>query len=134
MEVTINISPELEAWLQAEATRKGLDARGYIVDTLRERLQASRQMAHLSLDEADLLQAINQGPSQQSWQRYRELLEKRNAETLKASEQVELIAISDRIEEANARRVECLAKLAQLRQVSLEQLMEDLGIRANPHG
>ena len=134
MEVTINIGPELEAQLQAEAARKGLDARGYIVDTLRERLQASRQTAHLSPDEADLLQAINQGPSQLTWQRYRELLEKRDAETLEANEQAELIAISDRIEEANARRLECLVKLARLRQVSLEQLMEDLGIRASAHG
>ncbi len=134
MAITINVSPELETRLQAEAARKGLDAQRYIVETLQEHLQLSQQAASATSSEADLLQAINRGLSQQTWQRYRDLLKKRDAETLSANEQVELIAISDRIEETNARRLESLVQLARLRQVSLEQLMEALGIRPRSHG
>jgi pantothenate kinase len=66
--------------------------------------------------------------SQNTWQRYHHLIDKREAETLTASEQTELITISDQIEMANARRMESLVKLAQLRQTSLEELMSRLGL------
>ena len=108
MEVTINISPEMEAWLQVEAARKGIDAQDYIIDALQERLHKAHQTPYLARSEADLLQAINRGPSQQTWQRYRDLIQQRDAEALSPDEQAELIPISDQIEEANARRIECL--------------------------
>jgi hypothetical protein len=82
------------------------------------------------LDEAEtqLLQQINAGLSDAEWRRYYELIEKRRAERLSADEHAELSATSNRIEEANARRIACLAKLAEIRTVSLPKLMDDLGI------
>ena len=56
--------------------------------------------------------------SQESWQRYHELLEKRRAETLTVNEQAELIAFSDEIERANARRMEYLVEFAQVQRES----------------
>jgi hypothetical protein len=131
MTVTIDIAPELERQLCDEAAKMGLDARTYIVKTLEERLrQPQREMPHLSQGETELLQQINLGVSQEDWQRYHHLLAKRRAETLTSDEQAVLIALSDRIEAANARRITSLVKLAHLRQTSLEVLMQELGIKA----
>jgi len=58
-----------------------------------------------------------------------ELIAKRRAETLTPDEHAALIALSDQIEDLNARRVECLAELARLRQLSLSELMQQLGLK-----
>jgi hypothetical protein len=63
------------------------------------------------------------------WARYRELVARRQAETLTAEEHTELIALIDRIELANAHRIECLAELATRRQVPLRVLMAEMGIQ-----
>ena len=112
-----------------QATKEGVDTNGYIVNTLERHLHrirlAPRKLNHR---ESELLRKINLGLSQESWQRYHELIEKRRAETLTANEQAELIAFSDQIERANARRMEYLVKLAQIRQTSLDVLMKNLGL------
>ena len=58
------------------------------------------------------------------------LIAKRCAETLTSQEQATLIEISDQIEQANARRIQYLIELANLRGTSLETLMQKLGIEA----
>lgn len=92
-------------------------------------LQAQRRTQLLTTREADLLQQINLGISPATWQRYEELKAKRRALTLTDDEHAELIAISDQIEIANARRIGALIQLADLRQTSLEALMAKLGIQ-----
>lgn len=92
-------------------------------------LQAQRRTQLLTTREADLLQQINLGISPATWQRYEELKVKRRALTLADDEHAELIAISDQIEIANARRIAALIQLADLRQTSLEALMAQLGIQ-----
>ena len=62
--------------------------------------------------EADLLKQIAQSLSQIEWGRYHELIHKRQAEVLTAAEQEELITLSNQIEEANANRIEDVARLA----------------------
>jgi hypothetical protein len=91
-------------------------------------LRARRKAPVLPAAEAELLVEINQGVPPDLQQRYQVLAEKRDAETLTETEYQELLALSDRIEILAAQRVEALAKLAQLRQVSLLQVMDDLGI------
>ena len=76
--------------------------------------------------ESRLLQQINLGISA-TWQRYQELKAKRRAETLSQSEQEELIAISDEIEQANARRLQALAQLTILRQTTVDAPIDKLG-------
>lgn len=55
---------------------------------------------------ATLLQKINRSLARIQWQRYRELICKRQAEILMSEEQAELMAPSDQLEEANAKRIE----------------------------
>ena len=53
---------------------------------------------------------------------------KLSEETLTSNEHQELLALIDRIEEADAERVQALANLAELRNVSITALMDELGI------
>jgi len=129
MTITLELPAEFEAQLRQEADRADLDTKGYILETLRERLRLSR-VPHLSKTESDLLQEINQGMPETDWQRYNELIAKRQAETITAHELDELIGISEEREEANARRMENLVALARLRRQSLDTVMKDLGIQA----
>jgi hypothetical protein len=92
-----------------------------------------RSIPCLREDEAHLLQQINQGLPQETWQRYHELIDKRRAESLTPDEHATLIALSDQIEELNARRVGYLVELARLRQTPLEALMQQLGIQTLPY-
>ena len=65
--------------------------------------------------------------SPEEWDRYLILLAKRDAEQLDAQEHAELVALSDKIEEANARRMQSVAELARLRKTTIPALMETLG-------
>jgi hypothetical protein len=78
--------------------------------------------------EAQLLRKINEGLPAATWKRYRDLVAKRRAETLTVTEHVELISISDQIEEKNAERIGYLVELAQLRNTTLDEVMIQLGI------
>ncbi len=80
--------------------------------------------------EAELLQQINIGFSGEEWTAYHALVAKRRLGTLQPDEQQALIRLTDRLEQANARRIQALAELAQLRQTTLDALMGDLGIHS----
>ena len=135
MTLTIQITPDLESRLRAEAARQGVDPAEFVSHAVRERLQQPRQPdpPHLSADETALLREINEGLAPGQWERYHELLERRRAELLTSEEQAELVQLSDQLEEFNARRMEHLAELARLRQVSLRRLMDQLGIQPPPY-
>lgn len=128
--ITLNLSPELEHKLCAEAAKQGLEPERYILNTLQERLQPSLPTAQLT--EADLLQQINIGFSAQTWEQYHTLIAKRHAETLSPEEHEQLIQLSDRLEELNVTRIEALIQLATLRNQPLTDLMQTLGISPEP--
>jgi hypothetical protein len=137
MTVTIDLEPELEARLRAEAARQGLDPGALVRSALEERLRTAdaNGARPLTATESELLQNINLGLSQETWQRYHELAGKRTAETLSPPEHVELLALTHRIEEANARRLAHLVELARLRGVTLDEVVRELGISpASPNG
>ena len=92
------------------------------------RIQAQRKVSSLSFEESDLLQHINEGISSDTWEQYEELKRKREAEILSENEHQTLLQISNQIEEANAKRIELLSRLALIRKVSLDTLMTELEI------
>ena len=127
----LEIPLEMEQQLRAEAALKGIEPGHYALGLLQKHLQSSQGDAtNLPPAEAELLQQINLGLSAEEWEFYHALIAKRQAETLAVAEQARLIAISDQIEEANARRIAALIQLANLRGTSLETLMRNLGIEA----
>jgi hypothetical protein len=131
MTLTINIAPDLQSQLYREATLVGLDPGAFVARLIEERLRKEKRRApRLSSRETELLREINRGLSPGDWQRYRDLIAKRRAEALSPAEQNALIALSDKIEAINVRRIERLVELAHLRNTPLETLMEQLGITA----
>ncbi len=127
MTLTLDITAELEHQIQREARRKGLDAKGFVLDLLRNYL-ASEASSSTQRSESELLEEINRGFPAEHWQRYSELAAERRAETLTAEEHAEMLSMIQLREEANVHRVECLAELAERRQVPLRVLMEQMGI------
>jgi hypothetical protein len=131
MTLTIDLPPELAARLRAEAERQGVDARLFVLRAVQERLGATGES--LPPGEAELLQKVNLGLSDDVWARYHALLARRRAEVMSPEEHAELVLLSDQVEEANARRMGHLLDLARLRGTTLDGLMSQLGING-AHG
>jgi hypothetical protein len=128
--INLTLSPELEQRLRTEALKQGLEPDLYILNTLQERLQSSLPTAQPT--EADLLQQINIGFSAQTWEQYHTLIAKRRAETLSPEKHDQLIQLSNRLENLNVARIQALIQLANLRNQTLEDLMQTLGINSDP--
>ena len=133
MTISIDLAPELENEIKQAASKAGVSPDAYILESVVQRLHPvkHRQTKTLKLSKVEsvLLLKINQSLSQVEWTRYRELVSKREAEMLNQEEQQELIAMSDRLEEINVRRIEYLAELAKIRSTSLPVLMKELGLK-----
>ena len=133
MAIVVDLAPDLENQIRQAAAKEGLSPDAYILESVTERLHQTQpppsRVKHLSKTEANLLQKINQSLSQIDWMRYRELIAKRQAETLTLEEQSALIAFSDQIEETNVKRIQYLAELAQLRGTTIQALLEELGLK-----
>lgn len=97
-------------------------------------LRARRIAPSLAAEEARLLETVNRRLPTAAQQRFEELSVKRSEETLTAEEHRELLDLIDRIENADAERVRALTSLAQVRGVSVQELMNQLGILPTAHG
>jgi hypothetical protein len=92
-------------------------------------LRAHRRAPSLPKREAELLQLINHGLPAEVRQRYDALNDKLHAETITDEEHQELLGLIEQVKQADAERLRNLVELAQLRQLSLDELMEQLGLR-----
>ena len=126
----MNLPPLREKIMQAAERLPKSELTHLVQDLLH--LQARRQAPILPQREAELLQQINQGLSAEQQTQYERLIEKRLAETLTPAEQQELMQLNQQVEQLNVVRIKNLINLAELRQISLTQLMTELGI-AEPH-
>ncbi len=133
MVLTLEVQPELEDELRHAAGLSGLDAKSFVLNVLQEHLSKTKR-APEELSEKELLAEVNWGLSATEWERYQELIERRREEALTSGEHAELIATTDRLEEANVFRVQCLAELASRRQVTIGALMDELGIKPRIYG
>ena len=96
--------------------------------------RAKQQAPSMPKAEAELLQKINRGLPKELVDRYSKLIAKRQAEDLTPDEHKELLSLTDQVEKLEARRVEHLAQLAHLRQTSMTDLMDSLGIQSPAYG
>lgn len=130
MTLTLELAPDLQVRLLREADRQGLDAKRFVLGLIQRQLAGDEApLSPESQTDSELLEAISRGLPAEGWERYHDLIAKRRAETLTPAEYAELIATTESIEEANVQRVACLAELADRRRISIDQLMDDLGIR-----
>ena len=127
MSITIELIQDLEVQVRSAAKREGVAPSAYVANVLRRHLQ--EQSVPRAESESDLLGQINVGLSGKEWQRYNDLRARLADATLQPDEQEELIAFSDRIEAANVRRVAALIRLAEMRSTTVDELIDQLGIR-----
>jgi uncharacterized protein YnzC (UPF0291/DUF896 family) len=91
-------------------------------------LQARRRAPVLPRAASESLMKINEGLPEEVYERYDELIEKRREGNLTEAEYKELLELTDLTEKENVDRIQYLAELAQLRNTTLPELMESLGI------
>lgn len=96
-------------------------------------LKIRQDTPHLSQTESELLCKINQGIPLATQQRLDALIAKRQAQTLTVGEHQELLQITEQIERFDVERLQHLIDLATLRQITLDELMQQLGIKPTPH-
>jgi hypothetical protein len=82
--------------------------------------------------ELALLQKIHQPVPLATQTRYNQLRNRLHAETLTPEEHQELLTLTDTVEQAEAQRLKNLLELADLRQVSFPELMQQLNLQAPP--
>lgn len=134
MSITVQVTKDVEEKLRKNAARQGKALDRYVSEIL-EQVSNYEQPTNssISAQEADLLQRINLAIPSETWAEYRRLVARRDREEITPEELDMLIAITDKIEIANAERIRHLAELAQLRGVSLPELMHELGIQPESH-
>ncbi len=134
MSITIQLSPELQKRLQQRADKAGLKIDRFINQILEEKTELKDKSVDLAKkQEAVLLRKINTGFNAEFWEKYAVLVQKRNTASLSDAEYKNLLLVSNQIEEANARRIENLIKLAALKKMDLDVLMAKLGIAPANH-
>jgi hypothetical protein len=116
-----------EDLLQAALQLKGEDLDRFVSRLLA--LRAQQRAPSVPGAEAELLMRINEGPPRDLAGPYRHLIARRRAGTLTPEEHQQLLRLTDEVEAVQARRLEDLIELARLRQTTLDELMQELGIR-----
>lgn len=91
-------------------------------------LLAIRKAPNLPVKEAELLLKINQWLPPELKQKYDELTAKRRDFMLSKVEHEQLLELVEIVEMQHVERMKNLIELAKLRQISLDELMETLGI------
>lgn len=81
------------------------------------------------MTERDLVEEVNRGFSEEFWDRFRQLVAKRRAETMTLEEQQEAIDMTDQAEARAVERLQSLLELSARRGRSVRQLMTEMGIR-----
>lgn len=104
------------------------------LERLRKRIlavRAGRRASALPRKESRLLSKINQPFAGQL--RYDELIAKRRTDALSQIEYAELLALTQQNEAFAVQHVRSLSELASLRQITLTDLMQQLGIQKLPY-
>jgi hypothetical protein len=106
---------------------RSLDA--FIANIMSLRIQ--RETSDKQKEEAILLKKINKSLSIEQIERFRALNEKRLDEEISEQEYVELLVLLEKVEKLNVTRLKYLTALARLRNVTVREVMTQLGI-SNP--
>jgi DNA repair photolyase len=129
MSIVLQINSDLESKLRKKATTKGMELNQYISQFLENTFSnESPANSTVSEKEAMLLQKINLDISPEMWELYLKLKEKRQKNKISSRENTQLVAITNEIEMANARRITVLAELSKIRNIPIRVLMEQLGL------
>ena len=118
--------------LRQKAEREGINI-DYLVKRLLEERFPPSPAGSISQKEADLLKKINKGFPEKFWKKYFALIDKRDADNISPDELAELTGYSTKIEKGSAERLKHLIELASLKNMDLDDLIENMGIRPRHH-
>lgn len=91
-------------------------------------LRAKRRAPSVSQNEAEILLEINRVLAPKMQKRFDELAEKIESGTMNNEENQEFLRLTDSIEKQDAKRIELIGKLAEIRQQTFDEVIKDLGI------
>jgi hypothetical protein len=91
-------------------------------------------VASLNAVESQLLSKINSEFDPKKWERLTYLDWKLEFSALTAKEEAESLKLAEAYENYSVERLKCLSQLAMLRKVSIDKLMEQLGINTHANG
>ena len=94
-------------------------------------LRLQRKTSDKQKEEVDLLQKINKSLSIKEIDRFNALREKQYEDDITEQEYAELLVLVNKIEKLNVKRLKYLISLAQLRNVTVREVMNQLGL-SNP--
>ena len=93
-------------------------------------IRASQKAPALGKQETALLQQINDGLSQKELEELKVLIGKREAEEISEPELHRLIFLTEKMERLNVERMQLIAELSSIRNMSIRDLIKELDIRA----
>jgi hypothetical protein len=135
MSLTLNLDKSTENKLFIQAKNQGLNINDYVLQIIQQKIADTTTVTHLpvlSAIETELYMQINQGFAEISWDRLRELIAKRENYSLSDEELEELISMTQETERLNSNRLRALLSLSELRNTTIEKLMEELEIHPIP--
>ncbi|MCY2986466.1 MAG: hypothetical protein NTY19_01135 [Planctomycetota bacterium] len=129
MTLTVELPASLEQRIRDRAAQLGGDPEAIVADLVREHFAAEAVVpVALTEEETRWLKQVNEVPRAGVRERWRDLDRLRRAGQLKRSQQAEMTKLYDQIEANHARRIEAAAELAKLWQVSLDAVIDQLGL------
>jgi len=134
MTLTVELPGALEQRLRDRAAQLGGEPEAIVANLVRDHFSAEVAVPFSALTEAETrwLKQVNEVPLAGVRERWRELDRQRRTGQLDVSQQAELTKLYDQIEAHHARRIEAAAELAKLWHVSLDCIIDQLGL--NPTG
>jgi hypothetical protein len=129
MSVTITLPNELEQFLENHAQSIGVPVETLLARTIVEHWEGIRRASGFPRRESELLLRLQTLFSPEQTRQYHALCEKRDSDTLTDAEREQFLALLEQRDHQNAERLEIVAELAQLRGVSLREMMASLAIQ-----
>ncbi|MBC8868710.1 MAG: hypothetical protein H8E44_04805 [Planctomycetes bacterium] len=130
MTLTVELPPSLEQRIRDRAAELGGDPETVVANLVRNHFAAAVDSPFVALTEEETkwFNQVNEIPTAGVRERWRELDGLRRAGTLDENQQAEMTKLYDQIEANHARRIEAAAELAKLWQVSLDSVIDQLGL------
>jgi hypothetical protein len=129
MSLILQINPSLERRIHQTALRRGVEMSQFVVQFLEANFPEEKpKPKKISHKEIELLKKIELAIPIEVWERYHILRAKRQNDSITSDEISEYTYINQQIETANVARLRTLIELAKIRKVSLDELMNQLGL------
>jgi hypothetical protein len=124
MNLVLNLGPELESRLRQKAVQDGIEPEAFVIKLLEDQFASKSPEA---MTESELLVEASRGLPPAVWQRYHELIDRTQQQSIDEAEHREFIELNELVETTHARRMACATELAMRRGVPLRGLMDELG-------